>query len=381
MAELPQGFIPATEAIARLGLRPASLYSYASRGLIRTAPHPIDSRQRLYSLADIEALSRRKARQRKPATAAATALDWGLPVLETRLSRIEGGRLFFRDKDAVALSETATLEDVAALLWDMPGASFAGGDIRLPPVGATRATDRAMAALAALLPDDRPGESGARLQSRAGKLVRAVASGALAVRLSSGPLHQALAEACAAPAAADFIRRALVLAADHELNASSFAARVAASTGASLTNCLCAGLAALSGPAHGGVTERLSAFCDEAARAASPAAAVAARLDRGETIPGFGHPLYPDGDPRAAALLAHFAAPPPLLGIAESVEAATGLRPTIDFALVAIEKAFTLPVGAALALFATGRSVGWIAHALEQRATGQLIRPRARYVG
>ncbi len=381
MPQRTSPFIPAEEAAARLGLRQASLYSYVSRGLIRTAPHPDDNRQRLYSLADIEALGRRKARQRKPATAAATALDWGLPVLETRLTRIEGGRLFFRDKDAVALAEKATLEEVAALLWGMPVAEFAAAAIKLPSAAATRATDRALAVLAGLLPDDAPGERGARLESRAGKLVRSVASGALARKLSDKPMHQAMADACDARGAADVIRRALVLTADHELNASSFAARVAASTGASLTNCVCAGLAALSGPRHGGGTERVLAFCDEAARASSPAAAVAARLDRGETIPGFGHPLYPDGDPRAAALLERLKARPLIAGIARAVESATGLRPSIDFALVAIEKAHALPAGTALALFATARSVGWIAHALEQRETGQLIRPRARYVG
>jgi citrate synthase len=125
----------------------------------------------------------------------------------------------------------------------------------------------------------------------------------------------------------------------------------------------------------------VAAFLAEVERAASPAAAVAARLGRGEPIPGFGHLLYPDGDPRAVALLADAGRAEVVGAVLKAVESATGLRPNIDFALVALERRHALPRGAALAMFAIGRSVGWVAHALEQQATGQLIRPRARYVG
>ena len=99
------------------------------------------------------------------------------------------------------------------------------------------------------------------------------------------------------------VRRALVLLADHELNASAFAVRVVASTGASLGACLNAGLSALSGPLHGGTTSRVEILFEEVDKAGDAAAVVETRLRRGDGVPGFEHPLYPDGDPRATALL------------------------------------------------------------------------------
>jgi citrate synthase len=112
---------------------------------------------------------------------------------------------------------------------------------------------------------------------------------------------------------------------------------------------------------------------------ADPRAVIAARLDRGEHVPGFGHRLYPDGDPRAAALLAPLAPGPWWQEMFGAVAELTGQRPNIDLALVALERVLHLPDGSALAIFAAGRTAGWIAHALEQRQDGRLIRPRASY--
>ena len=359
-----------------LGIRLASLYAYVSRGQIRALPDPADPRARLYRRDDIEALLERKSRQSRPASAAATALDWGMPVLTTRLSSIDDGRLAYRGRDAVALAETATLEEIAALLWDCETVEFRG-QIAKPASSAGSPIDRAVAALASELPSATPsGPAGLRCP-RAGRLIRIIAVAAADRWLADGLLHASIAATWQAPAAADAIRRALVLVADHELNASTFAARVAASTGAPLAHALVAGLVTLAGPAHGGATGRVSALLDEAARLGDGAAAVDARLRRGDDLPGFGHRLYPDGDPRARALMGAFDIAPLERAVAEGAEAMTGLAPTIDFALVALERRFKLPRQAALALFATGRSVGWIAHALEQAGSGQLIRPRA----
>jgi citrate synthase len=378
MTKPPAPFVTAGEASRRLGIRLASLYSYVSRGLVRARPDPDDPRARLYLAADIDALAERKKRQRRPAVAAATALDWGLPVLSTGLSAIEDGRLTYRGQDAVALAGTATLESVAALFWELGPVVFrAGGGGALGEAGTP--VDRAVAALAATLPRSLPGEAGPRLLLHAERLVRTIASAGAATWLSDRPLHEAMATAWQAPAAADVLRRALVLVADHELNASSFATRVAASTGASLAHAVIAGLVTLSGPAHGGATQRVAALLDEAARFGDPEAAVRARLARGEAIPGFGHRLYPEDDPRAAALLPLVPASQADRALVEAAAAATGKAPTIDVALVLIERSFRLPPLSALALFATGRSVGWIAHALEQAKGGQLIRPRAVY--
>ncbi len=177
------------------------------------------------------------------------------------------------------------------------------------------------------------------------------------------------------------LRRALVLCADHEPNASAFAVRVTASTGASLPACVLAGLATLSGPLHRGMTDRLRAMLAELGLRGDRARAVAARLARCENLPGFGHRLYPQSDPRAAAL---FAALPPgrtWRRLITAVEEQTGRRPNIDAALIMLEDRPHLPVCAASALFATGRTAGWIAHALRQRQEGQLIRAGTVHAG
>ena len=172
----------------------------------------------------------------------------------------------------------------------------------------------------------------------------------------------------------------LVLVADHELNASAFAARVAASTGASLAASALAGLSTLTGPRHGMATAAVRTFAREAEQL-GPAKAIEARLAEDRALPGFGHPLYPDGDPRAAALLARFRQPPELGRLAEAVRLTTDMAPNIDFALVAACESLRLPEDAPFALFAVARCAGWIAHAIEQGQTDALIRPRARYIG
>jgi len=142
-----------------------------------------------------------------------------------------------------------------------------------------------------------------------------------------------------------------------------------------------AGLTALVGPLHGGMTDELRALLADPAVRADPAGAVAVRLARGERIPAFGHPLYPDGDPRAAALLSRLSPPPRARRLIEAMRTTTGIAPNIDCALVVLEQRLRLPVGAAFAIFAVGRTVGWIAHVLEQWHDGSLIRPRAVYPG
>jgi citrate synthase len=116
--------------------------------------------------------------------------------------------------------------------------------------------------------------------------------------------------------------------------------------------------------------------------------AVADRLRRGEPLDGFGHPLYLNGDPRAAELIelmrdryAKSAELTFVLDFADAAASAIREKPNIDFALAALARVLHLPSGSPLTLFAIGRTVGWIGHAIEQYATGQLIRPRAKYTG
>jgi citrate synthase len=144
---------------------------------------------------------------------------------------------------------------------------------------------------------------------------------------------------------------------------------------------------ALQGPLHGGATSRAEALLGELSQAGDIADALGERLRRGERLQAFGHPLYPDGDPRAAAILGALptaATAARSAFVAETAAAAEQLlarKPNVDFALAAVSVALRLPRGAAIGIFLIGRAVGWIAHAMEQYAAGQLIRPRARYVG
>ena len=189
--------------------------------------------------------------------------------------------------------------------------------------------------------------------------------------------------------AGPLLQATLVLCADHELNASTFTARCVASTGATPYAVVSAGLAALQGHRHGGASDRLEALVREVGSPRDAKRAIAARLRRGESIPGFGHPLYPEGgDPRARLLLDLVErhrprAPGTLLmrALHETVAALVGVAPNLDFGLVAVCRALALPVGSAVALMALARTAGWIAHALEQYPDQRLIRPRARYVG
>ena len=190
------------------------------------------------------------------------------------------------------------------------------------------------------------------------------------------------------PRGVDVLRSALILCADHELNVSSFTARCVASAGSNPYAVVIAGLSALEGPRHGGAGARVESMLTSTRGVTDLRAAVAARLRRGERIDGFGHPLYRGGDPRATILLdmlKHRCGTSAELGfvLAFASAAATAIRekPNLDFALAAVSRVLKLPPGSPLTLFALGRTIGWIGHAIEQYATGQLIRPRAKYVG
>ncbi len=377
---MPSDWLTADAALVRLGVARQTLYAYVSRGLVRTRADAADPRRSLYDPRSIDVLLERRRRGRARQAVAASTIDFGEPVLASRITRIAEGTLLYRGRDAVALAEAASLEDVAALLWEAPSfpgltpSAYVAGEPR-PPI------ERCLRRVASLTGPGIWARSQSALFGDAAALLRRIAEAACDGR-ADGALHVAMARAWGADqGTADLIRRGLVLCADHELNASAFAVRVVASTGAALPACLLAGLAALSGPLHGGMTERVAALLAEPGMDADPAAALAARLARGEYLPGFGHRLYPDGDPRAVALLRALDPGPWWRAMLDAVRDLTGQRPNIDLALVALERERRLPPGAALAMFAAGRTAGWIAHALEQRQDGRLIRPRAIYAG
>jgi citrate synthase len=296
-------------------------------------------------------------------------------VLESGITLIQDGKLYCRGQDALKLAQERTLEQVAELFWGAE-ATEPGHLFQQPPV-LTRgqlahlrrwAKDGPLPLLQTVLPLG----SAADLASYDLRPAAVRLTGARIVRLL---------------AAGEVIRMALVLCADHELNASAFVARCAASAGASPYDVVSAALATLKGHRHGGATERLSALLAEAGTPERCRAVLANRLRRGESVPGFGHPLYPAGDPRAALLLSMAEA----AGNEEEwrfvrhlTRAGSELlqaRPNLDFGLVAVARTYGLTEDAPLLLFALGRVTGWIGLAIEQYASGELIRPRPRYTG
>jgi citrate synthase len=389
-------WIGANDASRLLRVSRTTLYAYVSRGYVRSQPTAGPSRERLYSRDDLERLRRRTEARRDPDKAAARSLQWGLPVLESSISFIDGQRLYYRGHDAIAVSRSRSIAEVASLIWN---GQFEGALSPTPPRLAPHASPdaalpfvaRAQAVLASAAARDhaaydlRPStvpHTGWRILHLLTRAVRLSRTSALTI-------DQALAHAWGVRAnGLALLRSAIILCADHELNVSSFTARCVASAGSQPYAVVIAGLAALEGIRHGGTSARVEAMLDSMRRARLPHAAVRDRLRRGESIDGFGHPLYRGGDPRAIALfdmLREGHATSRELGfvldVADAAVSLTRERPNLDFALAAVARVLRLPAGSPLTIFAIGRTIGWIGHAIEQYATGQLIRPRAKYVG
>jgi citrate synthase len=382
--------LSAADAARLLNVSLPTLYSYVSRSLLASVSNGASRRKR-YPREDVLRLAARKNDAKRGGQTAVAAMHWGLPVLETRISHIFDGRLLYRGGDATALAQHATLELAAGLLWDDGLNDYFQQEIPVLPQGLASAPDapplaRAMLAMAML--SSMP-VSADMLQSGP-TLMRLLAAALLRTAPSALPLHLQLARSWQADAEqTELLRAALVLLADHELNASTFAVRCVASTGASQPAALMAGLAALSGDKHGGGSAAARRMLTQALAAPDARAAIGAYYKT--TAPefaGFGHPLYPDGDPRAAYLLGILSALSPgypqlraILSVCTTASELLDARPNADLALAAMELAFGWPEGAALSVFALARSAGWIAHAAEQAASAALIRPRARYVG
>jgi citrate synthase len=398
MTKRDAGWMSAADAARKLDVSRATLYAYVSRGLVRSEAQPGAARRRRYSREDVERLRRRSEERRDPQKAAARALQWGVPVLESSITLIADGALFYRGHDATELARSRSVEDVASLVWtggfgaaftDTPLHAVSGAPTPEPMAFSSRAQSvvSMVGASDPLASDLRPhavAECGWRILNLLTSI--AIASPDLAATAD-----ETLATGWRAkgPYAAELIRAALILCADHELNVSSFTARCIASAGSNPYAAVVGGLAAIEGVKHGGVTVRVEELFDASGRPApSMKSALAARLRRGEAIEGFGHPIYPAGDPRAATLLGLLRdTMPKSKELARSLEVAAAAHslldeePTIDFALVALARALRLPSGSALTLFAIGRTIGWIGHAIEQYASGAVIRPRAKYVG
>jgi citrate synthase len=384
-------WVDASEATALLGVSRATLYAYVSRGRIRSESAPGHQRENRYARDDIDRLLARARERRNPEKTAEHALHWGLPILESAITLIADHRIYYRGHDVADLARTRSVAEVAALVWTgSPNAEALTAQARPLPKRLLSAeapfVNRAQGALAAAAAKDplaydlRP-HAAQQTGWRILHLMTAVAAGEAGCK---GSIDETLANAWDIPRHTDLVRAALIVCADHELNVSTFTARCVASAGSSPYAAVIAGLAALEGTKHGGTTARIEALWDSLRGEADLRAALAERLRRGERPEGFGHPLYPSGDPRAAVLLAMLPRSKTAAFAHDFVAAAgavLGEAPNVDFALVALARTLGLPDGAALTLFALGRAMGWIAHTIEQYASESIIRPRAKYVG
>lgn len=382
MNAISRSWIPRTEVLARLGVKPQTLYAYVSRGRITARPDPDNPRCSLYAAEDVARLLDRSARLGK-AMAQPGGAHRSEAVIDSAIGHIHGGRVYYRGQDAIALSEEATLEQACRVLWGADEDPFAElkprVDVNFP--GGPRA--RGLLNLARRAEEDAAaaGRSEKSLRREAAavlnELVDAIAGG--------GPrllLHQRLARVWKLnDAASSLLRRALVLSADQGLDAPTLAVRVTAQTGAALGASVLAGWAALGGPRAGGRLSAVAAFVSEAARTNDARTAARQRLAQGLEIPGFGSEDFPEGDPRARSLIEAARLPAPLLDIVRVGEGLTGQPASLDLALALVAKQLDLPREGAFAVFAIGRTAGWLGHAVEQTVQGSPIRARLRYVG
>jgi citrate synthase len=346
----------------------------------------------------------------------------GVPAAETALSHVDGlkGELIIAGKHVAELATRSSFEGVAARLWSLARAEpITEAEVRAQ-LGAARM--RAFARLPVLLAANngvslvaafRAATAG--LRAEAGLADDATIVGALPV-IAAALARQANGEAAIAPNpalghAADTLRmlhgrdpnageaRALdaylMTVSDHGMNASTFAARVVASTQADLFCAVTAGYCALTGPLHGGAPEPVLEMLDAIGTSARIAPWIDDALARGERLMGFGHRIYRMRDPRADVLKAAIetlAARTTNLPFAAEVEVYAraalkrknpdrALDTNVEFFTAILLDALAIPRQAFTLIFAIARSAGWTAHAREQQRRGRLLRPGSVYIG
>lgn len=381
----------------RLGVKPATVYAYVSRGVLHS--HRSADRDSRFDSREVEQLA---LRGRPRQASQSPALDIRV---ETSVTEIDDHHIRFRGHDALELAQAVTFEQAAELLWSGvhadPGPSWRGAQFNAPAdrIGERLRLIAAHAAVGRsghLDPETVVGE-GRRLIATMvdslplagdGRCPRLLLPDGTAVRGTlAGRLWARLTPRRAVPELVHTLNAAMVLLTDHEMAASTLAARVAASTRAGVHGVVAAGMGALSGPLHGGESARTRRVLAQLAD--TPVSHVVDdALERYGRLPGFGQVLYPRGDPRAVLLLdmlrqagaAHALQP------VEQLIAAAAPRglppPNVDLALAALGLAAGMPEDAGEAIFTPARVVGWLAHAMEEYDERALrFRPRAVYVG
>jgi citrate synthase len=392
-------FLTAAEAAQRLGVKPATLYAYVSRGVLSRGK-AADGRASLFNADEVDRLARRGRPRRPPGVADIT--------VESAITEITGGRLRFRGMDATRLAVSRTFEEVAELLWTgefrsareawraRPAALAAGQAAQAALPAGTLPLERLQVIVPAMAATDP-----LRLQldpaavTAAGRSIIAGMVDCLPSEVTSDPgepvaerLWSRLCHRRASPGLLRAVSAALVLLADHELAASTLAARVAASVRADPYAVVGIGLGAVSGALHGGASLGAETLMAAASGPDDVPRVVAELLRRGEKVPGFGHFVYRGGDPRAVVLLdlVRRAAPKSgQLAVADAVLAEVRQKalpePNIDFAIATLARVAGMVRGAGEAIFAVARTAGWVAHAIEAYAGPGPLRPRAVYTG
>ena len=398
------------EAAARLGVKPATLYSYVSRGLL----HPErSSRGSTYDIHEVIRLARTSRHPTGPAAPLTRRPAEGGPedpMFVTELTLIDGGRLYYRGLDAIELSRSRSFEEVAVWLWTgewggprwvvPPGTRQPlRGAIQSLPAQATPLERFGAAVMTASLCDELrhdlnpagvPVTARALLATLAAALPRAsqlddTVDAAVSARVWAG-----LTESPASVPALRAVEAALVLAADHELAPSTMAARVAASFRADPYAVVLTGFGPASGSWQAGSTgapSEVEALLREAADIGVERA-VGHRLRRVGDVPhGFGMPLYPAGDPRGAELLDRLdgVGPSDRLDVVRrliEVGVERGFPPpNFDLGLGALSFCAGMVPGAGQAIFTLGKVAGWLGHAIEEYTSPTRFRSRADYVG
>ena len=349
-------------------------------------------------------------------------------ALDSQICLVDGekGRLLYHGYDVAELAERSSFEEVAYLLWygRLPGkvefdaflSGFTGSmDLPTETVMILRMFPRAATPMEVLrtavssMGHWDPDSGNTRLDACLRKAQRVTERIPLVVtshqRLRSGlePVappsgksiaHNFLYSLHGTDPDPDIVRvldAALILHADHELNASTFAARVTAATMSDMYSSVTSAIGALKGPLHGGANEQVMRMLVEIGEPAKAESYVLDALSRKVRIPGFGHAVYRTEDPRAVVLRGHAerlserTGDAPWFEIAKEVErvtrANTEVFPNVDFYSGIVYHLMGIPTELFTPLFACSRVVGWTAHILEQWSDNRLIRPRAQYTG
>lgn len=381
MTDASADWSSSAEAADRLGVKVQTLYAYVSRGQL-TSHRRAGLPGTWFSLREIEEFARRQ-----PVRNAPGRRPFAFKGVSSRVSSIDAGDLLLRDRDAVEVARSRTFADV--IPWLVTGEDLPPGD---PVPDAVRAEVRAATAGMPLLDDPIAGlivavtvaatRDPLRLDLGPGGLARSAgqvveAMCATVSERSGDPPAAALATALSLArepmaGARELLDMALVLLSDHGLAPSTVAARVAASTRADPYAVVVAGLATLRGPLHGAASRRVHRLLDRMVAGDDLERSLADHLQGTEgVLIGFGSAHYPDGDPRAAALLAHardLDPSAPVLAALAELEQYVGPRslPNVDAALAVVAHTAGLHPATGELVFAVARSAGWIAHAAEE---------------